>query len=450
MRAYRWSLNLKLGLVLFAVLITGASVFYTDRVVERLRTREAYLIELWASALEELPRAQSQNFNPHAETLMELDGWLQAEGGLSAEARGRFMDAVRWAQTMPPASDVNFITEQILRPNLLGIPAIVTDTFGTPLFWHNIPVASSTLWELAPADSQRLRRTLDQMVARMDAVHTAIPIEVDFPGDNDLRQELHYGESNLVRELRYFPYVQLGFVSLFVLLGYVSFSYVRRSEQRGLWAGMAKEAAHQLGTPLSSLMGWNELLRETSLNPLQMEAVEEIDGDIVRLRRVAARFSDIGSIPKLEKQLLAPIIENTAAYIRRRLPQLGKRVDLDVDVDPTLRVNANAELFEWVIENLLKNALDAIERADGHIQIRGWGEEGRAVVEVTDNGKGIERRNYRNVFRPGYSSKKRGWGLGLSLARRIVEDYHGGRLRLHASRTGPDSGTTFRVYLKSV
>ncbi len=448
MRAYRWSLNLKLGLVVFALGIVGASVFYTNRVVERLRTREAFLIELWARALEALPRAQSQSFNPHAETLQALERYLDG-GTLDAAQRAAFLESVRWAQSMPPAPEVGFITEHIVRPNLFGIPAIITDRDGVPVAWRNVPVDSTLQGQLL-SDSSRAALQLGALRQGMDDIHAPIPIEIDFPDQPgvQLRQQLHYGESNLVRELRLFPFVQLGFVSLFVLLGYVSFSYVRRSEQKGLWAGMAKEAAHQLGTPLSSLMGWNELLRETGLTPLQEEAVREIDGDIARLRRVAARFSDIGSVPKLDVQPLAPLVENTAEYIRRRLPRLGKRVELVVSIPPSLRARVNAELLDWVVENLLKNALDAMDQPAGRIEVVGRAEEGWAVIDVTDNGRGIERRHYRNVFRPGYSSKKRGWGLGLSLSRRIVEDYHGGRLRLAASRTGPDSGTTFRIQIR--
>ncbi len=449
MRAYRWTVNFKLGLVLFAVAIAVASLLYTNRVVDRLRTREAFLIELWAAAAEEVPRAQTRSFNPHSETLLELEEMLAEPGNFSDAERQRFIDAVRWAQGMPSTSEVNFITERILRPNLFGIPAIITDTVGQPAMWRNVPVDSSYIGRLEEAPPG-VARQLAALRDAMDAIHAPVRIEVEFPGDppQRLSQRLHYGESNLVRELRLFPFVQLGFVGLFVLLGYVSFSYVRRSEQRSLWVGMAKEAAHQLGTPLSSLMGWNELLRDTSLSPLQAEAVREVDRDIERLRRVANRFSDIGSVPKLEVQSLATIIDNTANYVRRRLPHLGRRVELHVQVDETIQVRANAELFEWVIENLLKNALDAIEIDEGVITVVGRVEEGKAVVDITDNGKGIERRNFKNVFRPGYSSKKRGWGLGLSLARRIVEDYHGGRLRLLSSRTGVGSGTTFRIELR--
>ncbi|MBT6598333.1 MAG: HAMP domain-containing histidine kinase, partial [Bacteroidetes Order II. Incertae sedis bacterium] len=208
------------------------------------------------------------------------------------------------------------------------------------------------------------------------------------------------------------------------------------------------EAAHQLGTPISSLMGWLEYLRyqeKTSPGESAEKTYEEIEEDIARLRRVAARFSDIGSLPKLDPQPIAPVIENTASYIERRLPQQGMLIKLNVDVDPDYTVPLNAELFEWVIENLLKNALDALGSDQGSITLDASSSEGIIQIDISDTGKGIDRRDWKNVFRPGFSTKKRGWGLGLSLAKRIVEDYHGGSLSLVSSR--PGQGTTFRIEL---
>jgi len=259
---------------------------------------------------------------------------------------------------------------------------------------------------------------------------------------------MHYGESSLVTAVRWFPYVQLGFVSLFVLVGYFGFSYVRSSEQKSLWVGMAKEAAHQLGTPISSLMGWLEVLRaKESVDESERLTFDEIEKDIQRLTRVSSRFSGIGSLPKLDEQSLKPVIENISEYMRRRLPQGGKTVELSIDIPEELKAPLNAELFEWVIENLLKNAIDATLFEQGKIDISAKKMDGNVLIDVSDSGKGIDRRQWKNVFRPGYSTKKRGWGLGLSLARRIVEDYHGGSLVLLHSR--PDEGTTFRITLPS-
>jgi len=235
-------------------------------------------------------------------------------------------------------------------------------------------------------------------------------------------------------------------VGLFIVVGYVGFSYVRRSEQSNLWVGMAREAAHQLGTPISSLMGWIEILRMPDLKrSRRTEAVDEIEKDVHRLRRVANRFSDIGSMPKMKPMDLTPVVRNTVDYIERRIPQQGGRVRLHVALPEALRAPINEELFAWVVENLLKNALDALDEAGGTIDVRGERIDGRVRIDVEDTGCGIERREWNNIFRPGFSTKQRGWGLGLSLAQRIVEDYHGGSLSLVRSRVG--EGSTFRIEL---
>jgi len=211
---------------------------------------------------------------------------------------------------------------------------------------------------------------------------------------------------------------------------------------------MAKEAAHQLGTPISSLMGWLEVLRlnDNSEGP-ENPAYAEIEQDIHRLSRVTSRFSDIGSMPRLESQSLDVVIGSVCEYMQARFPQHAGGVSLDVNVDPTIVLPLNEDLFEWVIENLIKNALDALEGESGSIRISGSRENGSAVIDVQDSGKGIDRRNHKNIFKPGYSTKKRGWGLGLSLAQRIIREYHGGQLVLASSK--PGEGTVFRITLPS-
>ncbi|MCH8031828.1 MAG: HAMP domain-containing histidine kinase, partial [Bacteroidetes bacterium] len=206
------------------------------------------------------------------------------------------------------------------------------------------------------------------------------------------------------------------------------------------------EAAHQLGTPLSSMMGWIEMLRLRANGDAEtMAAADELDRDVERLRRVADRFEKIGSRPQLHPTLLAPVLENVADYVRRRIPQLGDHVTLDLSVEENLAAQLNPDLFEWVIENLSKNALDAIE-GDGHITIVAKRRKDKVWIEVRDTGKGIERSAQRHIFRPGFSTKQRGWGLGLSLAKRIVEEYHGGSLTLVDS--APGRGTTFGISLQ--
>lgn len=444
MKAYRHSVKLKLGLIIFAVLIAVASLVYTNQLVERLREREQFVVELWASAQEEIASA-SRYDNPYLPVFREIEERLiGADGELTSDERAEFREALAWARSMPPPGEVG-LASQIVLQGRFGIPAIITDsTLSEFMFWHNVAIPD-TLAEMSPDRRQAVTARLKARAQEMAEVYEPISIELG-PGENKLKQFIFYDESRLVRELRVFPYIQLLFVSLFILVGYLGFSYVRRSEQSSLWVGMAKEAAHQLGTPISSLMGWVELMKLDQMSKEQQEeAVEEVEKDVARLKRVASRFSDIGSLPKLEVRQLAPVIQSTADYIRRRMPQQSRKVSLNVDVPDGLYAPLNAELFEWVIENLLKNALDAIETDRGSIEVTASLADGRIQIDVHDTGKGIDRRNWKNVFRPGYSTKKRGWGLGLSLAKRIVEDYHGGSLTLANSR--PGHGTTFRIQL---
>ena len=453
MKAYRVSAKLKIGLIVFASLIALASLAYTNHLVDRLKDREQSVVRLWASALEQLPKAQQQSLNPYQQELAGLEDHLQSllragtGAGVDSARMAGYLKAVNWAQGMPPASELSFIMDDILVPNAFDIPAIVTDArTGDPHTWRNVVDVPLSLRDLPEEDSLRAVESLVSMVEVMDRTYQPVPIEITFPGmpDLSLSQQVHYGESPLVSELRWYPYVQFVFVGLFILVGYLGFSYVRRSEQSSLWVGMAKEAAHQLGTPISSLMGWLEILREDEVDQKRLlEAGEEIEKDVERLTRVAGRFSDIGSMPRVSEQPLYVVVDRTVDYIRRRLPSHGKAVRLETHVDAGLRAPLNAELFEWVIENLLKNSLDAMEGKEGTILLRASSNGQRIQIDVTDTGKGIDRREWKNVFRPGYSTRKRGWGLGLSLAKRIVEDYHGGSLSLINSR--PGHGTTFRI-----
>ena len=461
MDAYRWSVRLKLGLIVFAVGIAVASLWYTQRFVDRLQEREQAVIQLWADALEQVVQTQ-QAANPYRQEFRRLDSFLQtlergpAADTLSGDRIAAFRDAVGWAQAMPPTREFNFILNEILEPNQFEVPAIITDsTRRRPISWQNVGVPD-TVGALSARDSAeamaRLQGELDEMKSAFDP----IPIQIDVSGvpggaassgtGGRLTQYVFYDESALITELRVFPWVQLVFVGLFVMVGYFGFSYIRRSEQSSLWMGMAREAAHQLGTPLSSLMGWIEMLRTPDLDPEHRErALTEIENDVERLQRVADRFSDIGSQPKLERCDLVPIVEQTARYLRRRIPQQGQSIELTVDLPDRLDARANEELFAWVLENLLKNALDAIEDDEGAITVTGRAVDGDIRIDVQDTGQGIDRQQWKNIFRPGYSTKQRGWGLGLSLARRVVESYHGGSLTLVSSTVG--EGSTFRIQI---
>lgn len=440
MSPYRLSVNLKLALIASAVVIALASLLYTNHLVDRLREKEQAAIRLWAKAIEHQYKMPTEN--PYRDEFVFLERYLQAGehtgqlAELSPERLDSLRQAVQWSQLMPPADELNFVFNQIIVPNLFQVPAVIT-TGAADSIIASRNVALDSSW----TDKRRQEYLLAQ-AEKMDEKHA--PITIDIYG---LEQVVHYGESALVQHLRIFPYVQLFFVALFVLVGYMGFSYVRRSEQNNLWIGMAKEAAHQLGTPLSSMMGWLALLKNGEQPKEQVdEAVNELEKDVGRLQRVANRFSTIGSKPQLKPTRLQPVVAGVADYIRRRIPRQGQQIELEVNVPEEIELPLNAELFEWVIENLLKNALDAIERDKGRVEVKAWRTNQKVQIEVQDTGKGIDKRQWKNIFRPGYSTKKRGWGLGLSLAKRVVEEYHGGQLTVTSSQ--PGEGTTFRITLK--
>jgi len=441
MKAYRHTTNLKLGLIVLAVLLALGSLIYTHGLVQRLREHEKAGMEIWAGVREQVAMGVQ---NPHVEALQQLEILvLEQRLATSDYDISELREALVWAGRMPQNDEHMGFFVDVITDYYNDVPAIITDENGTPLRWHNLSVSDTSA--LTPADSQRV---LDHL-AHMAEIYEPIPIEVGADGGDGelLRQFVYYDESEVIQELRIYPYIQLLFVGLFVMLGYLGFSYLRRNEQSNLWVGMAREAAHQLGTPISSLMGWLELLRQEGLlDGERKEALEEMEKDVDRLSRVAHRFNDIGSSPKLVPMEIAPVIMGTAEYIKRRFPERGLVLGVEVPADVYVRLNM--QLFEWVVENLLKNALDAMEKLEGRIHIVAVVERGSINIDVIDNGKGVDRRQWKNIFRPGYSTKKRGWGLGLSLAKRIVEEYHGGRLILFSSR--PGRGSTFRIMLPIV
>lgn len=253
---------------------------------------------------------------------------------------------------------------------------------------------------------------------------------------------IFYRESEVLKQLRFFPYIQLIIVAVFILIGYIIFSTFRRAEQNRVWAGMAKETAHQLGTPISSLMAWLEILRSQGTDN---STISEMNKDIERLQTVTERFSKIGSEEHLEKKDLNTILQNAIGYLQTRMP---KKTELTLSLpDNDVMVMINAPLFEWVIENLVKNAVDAME-GEGKISIELSSKNNQVVLDVSDTGKGIPSNKFKSVFEPGYSTKKRGWGLGLTLAKRIIDHYHKGQIVVLRSETG--KGTTFRITLKAI
>ncbi|HEX9658471.1 MAG TPA: HAMP domain-containing sensor histidine kinase [Bacteroidota bacterium] len=333
--------------------------------------------------------------------------------------------------------DYSFLFDEIIRT--IDFPIILTDAANTPHYWRNIKIDTV---KLAPMEQVEF---VSGLMRKMDERNTPIKIALN---DSLILNYVHYGESDLIVQLRWLPFIEISLATIFIFSAYIGFSYIKRTEQSNIWVGMSKETAHQLGTPLSSLMGWVELLRiDAGTNPKLESTIDEMSSDVERLNKVAERFSKIGSRPDLKKENVREVISSVVAYFSRRLPRSGRTVDIVFENEEEVYAEVNRELFEWVLENLMKNAVDAMDGTSGRISFHLSQSGSHAIIDVTDSGKGIDPRLHKDVFRPGYSTKKRGWGLGLSLSKRIIEEYHRGKLSVKKSAVG--EGTTFRIRLKT-
>ena len=390
--------RIKLLVLLMALLIAGATIVYTNVLVQRLSEREQHQIDLYAKTL-------------------------------------------RYIINTEDTKNLPFLQEQIIEANTT-IPVILTDG-------ENINDAKNLNipFHLPLADSlQRLQAVLLEMQQRHP------PIVIELAGGT--RNYIFYQDSRLLRQLRTYPLAALAVIASLAMMAYISFSYSRRAEQNRVWVGLAKETAHQLGTPLSSLVGWQEYLRQSERfhdEPI----VEELGKDIKRLEIITERFSNIGSVPVLKAENLYQTTRNAIAYLESRV---SRKVKFTIETDLPLDTPAclNVPLFDWVVENICKNAVDAMDgRGSITLRLRAvkprrqwWRRRAprpQVAIDITDTGKGIPKNKLENVFMPGYTTKKRGWGLGLALARRIIDNYHEGRLFVKWSEVG--KGTTFRLIL---
>lgn len=324
-------------------------------------------------------------------------------------------------------NDLNesFLSEVV--ENAVAVPVIITDSTKRQI------IMTGNIEGNSPNDSSYLAKTLDEMASEND------PIEIMLT-ENEVRY-IFYKSSSLQIQLRIYPYVQFGVIGVFLLIAYLLFSSSRRSEQDRVWVGMSKETAHQLGTPLSSMIAWLELLK---LKGIEDDALDEIKKDIDRLENITDRFSKIGSPPSLDPVNIVDVVYNSTEYIKSRT---SKKIEYDIQVpgDKPIIVPVNAHLFSWVIENLIKNAIDAMS-GQGKISISLFEEKQNVIIDVSDTGKGIPKSHFKAIFNPGYTSKKRGWGLGLSLSRRIIKEYHRGRI--YVKHSYPHRDTTFRIVLR--
>lgn len=376
--------QVKIMLVIAAIVIAGASLLASHYLVKDLAKEERNKMETWAQALHTLNNADE-------------------------------------------TTDLSLVLNVIQGNNT--IPVIVMDSDGTVSDYRNIEMDEKTA-----ADSNAYVSRYGKQMFK-DGNYIKIYLG-DTPSSSDY-QLVCYDESTLLKRLSQYPYWQLGIVMIFVAVAIIALLASKRAEQNKVWVGLSKETAHQLGTPISSLMAWVEIMKE---NYPDDELIPEMNKDVKRLELIAERFSKIGSLPEPTDASMNDVISHVVEYMDRRT---SKKVEIVRHLpEHEIIVKMNASLFEWVIENLCKNAVDAME-GKGKIELTLNDEANRVVIEVRDNGKGIRKKDIKNVFTPGFTTKKRGWGLGLSLAKRIVEEYHKGRIFVKSTEIG--KGTTFRI-----
>ena len=383
---YRYDKKWKIILLAFAALIFVLSLIYTNKLMTDLRHEEYRRMELWAHAM------------------------------------GDFINS-------DPEADIGFLFEVL--ENNQTIPVILVDADNkTIISYRNLDTIKMENAEYAADKLEEFRNNGKESFSIIGP-------------DGEVMNTIYYSDSLLLKKLQYYPYVQLLLIAIFIIMGYIVLNVSRRSEQNHVWLGMSKETAHQLGTPISSLMAWLEIMRDEHG---ETEMFREVEKDVKRLEKIAARFSKIGSKPNLHENELVGCIRNTMSYLKTRIPAT---IHLESNITDTdeIYLPLNIELFEWVIENLCKNAVDAIG-TNGTIRITIESDDKNVGIEISDTGKGISKSDFKNVFKPGYTTKNRGWGLGLSLAKRIVEEYHGGKIFVKSSEIG--KGTTFRINLKKI
>jgi signal transduction histidine kinase len=395
---YQNNSKIKWIVLVISVVISISSVFYTDVLVDQLKEREKQQVVLFAKAIE-----YTANANENA------------------------------------AGDVNFVAQEILFQNN-SIPIIQADEKKKVLDYRNIQVDDQ--WT-----PERKEKFLQLEMEDMGETYDPIIVPLRDPQTNEVfaTQYIYYENSFLLTQIIAYPYVQLSVIAIFGIIAYLAFNYSKAAEQNRVWVGLAKETAHQLGTPLSSLMAWIEVLRDDP-DLKNKEIVTELEKDIRKLTVVTERFSSIGSTPVLRQENVVALINNVIYYLR---PRISTKVRIDVfTLSENIQVMVHPPLFEWVVENLCKNAVDAIG-GSGTIAIKILrGSDSKVFIDISDTGKGIPRSKIAMVFRPGFTTKKRGWGLGLTLAKRIIESYHNGKIFVKSSEE--NQGTTFRIALDAI
>lgn len=398
MNPYQQKRRWKYFLLAFAVVIASGSLFYTSYLVRNIAKSERTRAQVWALSMKQLVNTYDNDF-------------------LS------YVLAVR---------------------DSLVVPAIITNSKGEIVNWRGLDT-TKTNYDLDKAELKLRKQQYDPGYFKAELAYMKKQHEpIKFTMLNE-PQSVYYKDSPLLSQLKLFPYIQLSVIAIFLMVAYTAFSSSRKSEQNQVWVGLAKETAHQLGTPISSLMAWIELIKD-KFNAEDDPLMAEMENDVKRLEIVADRFSKIGSKPKLEEHMVYEVVKEFVDYFRVRV---SNKITFEMTGNRRLTAGLNIPLFDWVLENLLKNAVNAIDGTGSiKVQIHGSKQKKQIFIDITDTGKGIPRSKFDTVFQPGYTTRQRGWGLGLSLTKRMVENYHNGQIFVKESEIG--KGTTFRIVLKTI
>ena len=388
MNGYRNSVNIKLGLFFVGLILIIGLLAYSNSIVSRLKNDNREIVKLYSEII---------------------------------------------AKTVNEDSDTNlsFVFDEIIKK--VQFPIIYSDPESKPIYSRNL--------------SERLTsEELQKSLASMDQQNDPIPIVYMDRDSNEsiILGYLHYGDSDLIRKLQWLPYLEIGVVALFIFIGFIGFNSIRNSEKRNIWVGMARETAHQLGTPVSALMGWVDRLRthpEESTN-----VVKEMESDLKRLEQIGSRFSKMGSDSELKSISLKELVDRQSAYLKKRLPLLKKEIELSVSGIDNISIEGNEILLGWAIENVIRNGIDSIQSEKGKVDISISSDDVSGIIQIQDSGAGILKKDWKNIFRPGFSTKERGWGLGLSLVNRIINEIHDGEIKVLHSKIG--FGTCFEIRIK--
>jgi len=361
--------NIKIGLLFLGLIVIGSLLWYSQWIVNRIREDNREIVSLYAEII---------------------------------------------ANTVNEKSDenLNFIFDEIIKK--VRFPIIYSNPENIPVYYRNL------------VDNLSEATLLKEQYA-MDLQNSPIILEYKFEGDSKIiLGYLHYGDSNLIRQLEWLPYLEITGLALFILLGFSGFNVIRNSEKQNIWVGMARETAHQLGTPVSALLGWVERLKTHP--ETQAEIIGEMIADLNRLNQVSERFSKIGTKSDFQKINLNLLVDNVVLYLSKRLPSLGKNIKIQIIMDKEIFIMGNEVLISWALENIIRNSIDALGKNNGNIKVKLFSLDSGAVLSIEDNGSGLRKSEWKNIFRPGFSTKKLGWGMGLSLVKRIIEEIHGGKI----------------------